>query len=260
MRRLLPHTSMPISFFDLPREIRDIIYTLLLVSPNGHLTPIYIPQLMRRRGKPASSFYLQISLKPSPSPPQSPATSQHDEHMTLSLLRTSHQIHAETHILFWSRNIFSFPKPELLIATLKDMGQIPSRLIRTIDLTLAVATLKLLPKMLRLLASRSRHGAFKTLTLTVPAKEMGVMERYRRSDKEGESEMYDSWLEVLREGGKERGFDKRMCVERGNGSADGECVDPETVRELHLVWGGEMRVSGRLEWRNYVHVGELAVS
>ena len=88
---------------------------------------------------------------------------------------------------------------------------------------------------------------------------MIAIETCKMSTQADKVAVYDGLLEVLREGGKEKAFKKSMGVESllRNWRIGGG-VDHSTVRELHLAWGGEMRVNGDLEWKDYVHVGTCA--
>jgi len=71
--------------------------------------------------------------------------------------------------------------------------------------------------------------------------------------------LYDDLLEILREDGTKAKFEREMKVETllkewrvGGG------LDHETVRELHLAWGGKMVVNEEVEWIDFVHVGRCA--
>jgi hypothetical protein len=159
---------------------------------------------------------------------------------------------AETQQLLWSHNTFSFPTPLSLTSTLKAMTQTPSRLIRRISLPLTLASLPHLPRTLRTLASRARCGAFALLTLTVERGEMIRIARCRSR----EAPVYERLLEVLRVGGADARFERRMEVRTmlrewrvGGG------LDHEAVRELHFAWGGRMVVNGEVEWVDFGHVG-----
>jgi hypothetical protein len=62
---------------------------------------------------------------------------------------------------------------------------------------------------------------------------------------------YDKLLIALREASKECGFQRSICVHSGIFVAAG----PDTVRDLHLAFGGRMICDGKLEWDNYKRVG-----
>lgn len=68
-------------------------------------------------------------------------------------------------------------------------------------------------------------------------------------------ERYDDLLRVLRGAGEVGVFRKTMRV--GSGRRDGDVEgerELDTVRDLHLAFGGGMMYNGRLEWNNYEHV------
>ena len=88
---------------------------------------------------------------------------------------------------------------------------------------------------------------------------MIAIETCKMSSQAEKVAVYDGLLEVLREGGSGKGFQKCMEVESllQNWRIGGG-LDHSTVRELHLAWGGRMCVNGELEWKDYIHVGRCA--
>ena len=253
-------------FFDLPREIRDIIYEHVLVSPTGYIQPI----LTTKKSLTATpQFALYIVLPPQDpsnqrtliqySMPELADVSSASSYLSLSLPRVSRQIHGETTSLFWRKNTFTFSSSQHLISTLRTISQIPSRLIVHTTLSLSSSFTKDLPRALRLLASRARLGSFRHLTLTISRKELIAIEGCKMSADPKRTAQYDGLLEMLRDGGMEKGFEKVMRVETllrewrvGGG------LDHDTARELHLAWGGRMVVNGEVEWVDFVHVGRFA--
>lgn len=69
------------------------------------------------------------------------------------------------------------------------------------------------------------------------------------------SARYDDMLEILREGSKGCNFQRTMRVYSGDLNSYGE-RELDTVRDLHLAFGGSMIYDGKLEWNDYEHVGK----
>lgn len=252
---------MPTSFFDLPRELRDIIYWEVLISPTGYIEPVPIP-IVHHKKPPANQIRRQrfkLRIFPSGASSSSPSSSEKNGVVSLSLARVCRQINLETRALFWKHNTFHFDTPYSLIKTLKEMGQIPSRLITSISLSLSISLCKLLPKALRLLASRTRHGAFRRLSLDIARSDLIGIARCKTSGDEKRIDDYDELLGMLREGSAGCKFERRMQVETmlRNWRVQ-KCLDHDTIRELHLAWGGRTFCNGELEWDNYEHVGNCA--
>jgi hypothetical protein len=260
---------MPTSFFDLPRELRDMIYCEVLLSPTGYVGAIAIKAKGKVLEYTPSRFTLTISLPTSMNecnPHPKHTISSSSSSLSLSLMRTNRQIRRETAGLFWTRNTFSFHRPFELIHTLKDMGQTPSRLITSITLTLAFPSafdtshplFKTLPKVLRLLASRARRGAFRRLRFHLAAQEFRRLARRGTSARPADVDAYDAFLGVLR-AGAECGFEKVVAVRMGPGAwRVWGCKEHDTLRDLHLAWGGMVTCNDEAEWVDFVHVGNCA--
>ncbi|KAH8667538.1 hypothetical protein BGZ60DRAFT_409480 [Tricladium varicosporioides] len=189
---------MPTSFLSLPRELRDEIYKLVLLSPDGFVQMqlvIYGKKMDSQQSRRIKSPQKPATFKRSAhknldkqshfrllhNPTQShladlatQAEMEHSEYSTLSLLRVNQQLYRETRNLFWHNTGFCFsayqpPSTEFLTAVrfFKRMGQTASRLITHVRLCMSLPSLEktCLPKVLQNLASRSRHGCFKKLEL-----------------------------------------------------------------------------------------------
>jgi hypothetical protein len=99
------------------------------------------------------------------------------------------------------------------------------------------------------------------LTLVISRAEFIAIESCKKSSDVAKVDQYDGLLNVLREaeGGNRRAFQRTMKVEslmrawRVKGG-----LDHDTVRDLHMAWGGRMEVNGELEWLDYAHVGNCA--
>jgi hypothetical protein len=188
---------MPTSFLDLPREIRDQIYGYVLISPGGLVEPRIYPRLFPANKKSAPQFSLNAD-------PLSDSVTT--ESISLSLPRTCRQIYNETHGLFWRNNTFYFSTfypfgtSMGVIKTLKMMGQTSSRLITsvTINMQYISGQYKTLGKVLQVLASRARHGAFRKLEL-----EWRYSEFIMVSD-------YDGLLDGLNQGSEACKYERRL--------------------------------------------------
>jgi len=86
--------------------------------------------------------------------------------VSLSLLRTCRQIYQEAKSLFWGKNAFEF-SVERASRILREIGQIPSRLITSVVICFGLWGYEALPKALSLLAIRARYGNLKALRLDV---------------------------------------------------------------------------------------------
>jgi hypothetical protein len=245
---------MPASFFDLPRELRDFIYFQVLVSPTGYVEPVLVYQTKK---SPSPRFALYRAF-PIQSPLLDAEPGPQNDVLSLSLMRTCRQIYHETQSLFWKHNTFQFSTPHLLTQTLKSMGQIPSRKITSISLTLTLSSSfsKTLPRALRILVSRARHGAFRRLSLEIGRMDLIRIASFKTSVEEKRIVAYDNLLAKLRDGGAGSNFDRCVNVETmlRNWRIQGS-LDHDTIREVHLAWGGKMYCNGELEWENYVHIG-----
>lgn len=246
---------MPITFFDLPRELRDVIYTEVLLSPTGYIEPV--PAQARKLPTNNHNIPLRFNLHIA-QPSTTWSNVRGNYVVSLSLTRTNRQIYHETAELFWARNTLYFPSPPALIHTLKAMGQVSSRLITSIALDITPLVCKGMPKVLRLLASRSRHGSFRRLKIEVSRGQLIHMSSCRKSSDERRVGEYDAFLSMLRKGAG-CGFEKVMAVQTMllNWRIWGG-MEHDTIRELHLAWGGTAICNGELEWVDFVHVGKCA--
>lgn len=172
-------------FLDLPREIRELIYDYIFLSPKSSSRALvsFLPNYKSLRGKTVPSFDLltnPIDVFPSLG---RRINGIKPIIISLSIVRVCRQTYEETHGRFWAENTLYFPdglgstfrwrKKRLLSVcpTLKAMGQIASRFITNIYLDMSAPTSSGLAyhdlsRVLNTLASRSRHGHFKCLELS----------------------------------------------------------------------------------------------
>ena len=232
---------MPTSLLDLPREIRDIIYDHALVSPTGYVMPFS----SRRSQPPRFSIY---TASDHAEPDHDSVCFSSDDHvLSISLQRTCRQVYQETAGLFWS-NSFLFIDPPIAARTIKSMGQISSRQIKSISVSVEPQDWKTLPKLFALLTSRARHGHFEALRLDLQRTVLKVLNLWALMD----SPRYDEMLEILRDVSKECNFQRSFRVEKGFLPEEAEL---DTIRDLHLAFGGRMFYGGQLLWDNYEYVG-----
>ena len=99
-------------FWSFPRELRNIIYSYILLSHTGYIQPVSrnaayhygFPQSISPSGP---RFYLTIQHARDSC--QSDLQSGHETpYFSLSLLRTCRAVHRETKPMFWQNNIFYF--------------------------------------------------------------------------------------------------------------------------------------------------------
>lgn len=182
-------------FLDLPREIRDIIYAYIFLSPSSASRALvsFLPTYKIQRGKStlpiARKSQVSFVLIANPHDVFDSYVNQDKKiinpiETSLSIVRVCRQIHEETHGRFWAENTLYFPnhaaganfrwmnKSLLSVSsTLKGMGQTASRFITHIRLDMSGLDREVLhyhdlPRVLSTLASRARHGQFKYLELS----------------------------------------------------------------------------------------------
>ncbi|PVH69752.1 hypothetical protein DL98DRAFT_522010 [Cadophora sp. DSE1049] len=273
------------SLLDLPREIRDEIYTYCLVSPGGLIAPYLLPRCntlkanasRRRAIKSTKSRQKKqhlhlisdpIALTPHDAIFQTPdlfRDTRKSDYLSLSLRSTCRQIYNETAGLFWSRNTFYFEglgesgRGMGVARTLKVMGQTASRLIErvTIRMTSLGPEYGALRKVLNTLSSRARLGNFKRLELV-----WGKVEFWSLMDAlyGGDVPLFDAMIEDLGGGLAGERFERVVRVPvcpPGDDDDDEEdrMVHEEVVRCLHYAIGGTMICGDVVKWKDRVMVG-----
>ncbi|KAH7317677.1 hypothetical protein BKA65DRAFT_483148 [Rhexocercosporidium sp. MPI-PUGE-AT-0058] len=282
------------SFLDLPREIRDEIYTYCLVSPSGLIAPYILPRtptlkVSRRQVKSSTQKQnqkqkqkQQLHLITSPlvftlddpifQNPRVFLARYKSAYLSLSLPSTCRQIYNETTSLFWRSNTFYFDglcesgRGLGVARTLKSMGQTASRLIEsmTIQMPGLGAEYAALRKVLNTLCSRARLGRFKRLELVWGVEEVrGLMSA--AAGLGGSSQVYYKMIGDLREGFEGERFERVVRVAAcpvggreyvGDDGGDEELYE-EVVRCLHGVVGGKMVCGRVLKWENQAMVGDI---
>lgn len=258
---------MPTSFLDLPREIRDIIYGLVLTSPTSHYlltlhkTPPMrrLPSITRVHFQPCNRHFKRL---PTPFTPPN-----------LALQSTSKQIHLEARDWFWNSNTILFSCAEDTIAVLKHMGQSASRQIQKVLINIDKgwhADKTSLVKALSMLASRTRRGELREVTLVLNLSKVAVMSRnpfehqvydgFNTQNKRLENTIY--WLEKGARAGWEAGKVKRTLEIRHDPAWFKYDWDDEEyfealegmVMDCHHAWRGKLTCNEELVWDNGVKV------
>lgn len=238
------------TFFDLPREIRDIIYSLVLTSPSGHITThLYKEQ---KRPQPSSSkLPAQFSFRLQFLPCDAVTFAPHPDALPLStaLSRTNRQIYAETRDIFWRQNILAFTSAYYVIVTLRHMGQAPSRLIQRVRVDIMSRNVHKaqLAKSLSMLASRARHGHLREVRLVVHRLRNSAVSRLYENGLR--PPLWDSKLLQILDSSAEAGWGKVQRIVELDEAWDevwpsnvhypGEGVRSETdAKLLAIAWGG----------------------
>lgn len=254
---------MTASLLSLPRELRDQIYKYVLISTTGFIEPR--EQGRREKSSSSANSTHRFVLFHYETYTETAGELCKSKSFSISLLRTCRQIHAETKDLFWQNNTFVFSSPILLTKSLKTMGQISSRLITRIHLLLDYVACrcegrtKALAKALRLLASRARHGSFKQLALHIDASDIRRLSRLRETWVEEEQQLYDDFLETLRNGSASCKFQRSFEVtDRGGLGVTVLRLWKPTLKELNFAWGGTFAWNGIVLLEDYDEVsGQL---
>ncbi|TAQ87134.1 hypothetical protein B7494_g4527 [Chlorociboria aeruginascens] len=250
---------MPTTFLDLPFELRDQIYKLVLVSPSSRIIPILSRSSSSSSpsSSPTTPPHYHLRCLPPSNSLSTPTPFSKDPTTTLaispSLLRTNRQIYQEAKPLFWEHNTFYFRSPASLRAVLKHIGQIASRLLVSIALCNPPVdsssnnnnnNSQALAKALSLLGSRSRHGRFRRLELEMGDDWKGLI--FMREGYRGAVGAYDAFLDVLRAAGEGR-YEKILRAKGGSRAAE----EREVLKECHFAWGGKAFWDDELVWEDY---------
>lgn len=241
---------MPTSFHDLPREIRDEIYSYALY-PTGILTlkPSKIPK--------------KLILEPSICNSKNGRVTPVGKPINALLIAASRQIHRETRDLLWACNEIYFPTSRSLIQGFRTLGQSTSRRVAHVRLTIQFEAE--VRKALAMLASRGRKGDLKRVTLVVPAFDQTASVR----DPSIRSPRYDDFLDALREmvaaGVKiEKTIEvksfflwRRKNDQRSTGLRETHRhIGEQAIYELHCAWGGRLICNGSLFFKDYKRADE----
>jgi hypothetical protein len=235
----------------IPREIRDEIWKLCIVSQTGFMAPLsrntaFYRRLPRSTSSSGPHYYLVVANPNADTYNMCPP--YENGFIILSLPRTCRQIYNETSHLFWTSNIFIFREPHNLICTFKGMGQTPSRCITSIRLSLGLIegnVLEIFKKAIDLLLKRQSTSALRLLDLVLNAKQLAVMSCMKKEfpcgnglshrPKPLSGRWYDDLLTVLARGSQIT-FERRILA----GPGSWQPTVGETEEELNRLkeWAG----------------------
>lgn len=279
---------MLLTFLDLPREIRDIVYGHALISPTGYVTPFLcksLPKLPPRK-KPGRKAPPKADVKPSlrlhlvpcktAADPSSPChtsrksalacgcdvsgtAENHELPLAFSLPRVNRQINAETEGMFWKHNAIIFPNTRTFPIVIKHMGQTPSRHIRRVQITIDPSCLnaELFGRAIKKLASRTRFGSLKHIEVAA----VGFTDWFR------DGTFKDATEDTVKHSALCHALAKGQHAEWARESVrrvllicrPAECQAPtlmpwqteeRTLEGLHRSWGGDLILNGERVWDN----------
>lgn len=259
--------EMPLSFLDLPREIRDQIYSFVLISPTAYVLatlqkssppPVPIPHLTtpalhrhntryKSHPPPRSNGYSHKYNKPptcvrvQPCDPTTFEPLAHERPLALKLLLTCRQVLLETWNMFYTHNTIVFVSSCEAIGVLKRMGQSASRQLQRICMCIneALRSKTMLARALAMLASRARSGhlvSVKLMLVPVDVDEFLEFRIFSRIVRENIEDRH--WSMALRSG-KEAGWRKAQVMRRtenelGGGRGMREVGEAEVQRTLSI--------------------------
>jgi hypothetical protein len=263
---------MPTSFLDLPREVRDIIYSEFFTSPTSHL--LIELHMKPRTFRQASSrgIRLQPCLPTSPLP----RSDSLPYPVPTALERTCQQIYSETHDLLWEYNTICFESPWDVMPILKHMGQRASRLIQRANFHIGMwwaLRSKEFRQALCMLASRTRQGNLREVRLVLHAS-TGATYMLSRFRERGHSMVlmrakFETLQRSLRAGGDlvwAKGILRCLYLEWDHVETSDfrDCFKTipkqlieEVAMDFHHAWGGKLICGGVLVWNDYEKVGQV---
>jgi hypothetical protein len=254
------------TLLSLPREIRDEIWSYVLVPSSGLIrprihkafqsSPQFTPRYLLHHFTPSETKHTSSLVRViSPSPSHKKKTST----TSLSIIHTNRQIYAETHDLFWNNATFYFPPEDtrFVVKFLKGIGQTASRQIQAISIRMPYLeqTLDFLPRALSSLSSRARHGKLKRVTLVWDESEFRDLIRGYGHN------MGTVWAPAAGRRVTEL-LEALNCG--GNCGSERTIRFPDTesrffyldmmVEDLHFAFGGKFFVGERLIWNDFVRI------
>ncbi|KAF4624956.1 hypothetical protein G7Y89_g13214 [Cudoniella acicularis] len=295
---------MPTGFLSLPRELRDEIYHLVFLSPNGLIEIHKVPYKSKNIDEPPSTKLKDASVRRVRAanaianrrfrilldPPIIANRSSTQErsrieieppsqqYTSLSLLRVNRQIHDEAQNLVWENNTFYFSPFDPVtpynmipgaIKAFKSMGQTSSRRITAIRLKMGYRDNDFthLRKIVPMLASRSRYGAFKRLELEMASLDFLTLARKYCLTMHTDRELWSwSFNENMFGGLRGSGFQKYVKILDGSWKSwSGWTLDTaedwvdEALRQLHLAVGGRLYVGDTLIWEDSERISDTRV-
>jgi hypothetical protein len=273
-------------FLDLPREIRDMIYSYALTSPSGYMAPV-----LSKHGLSLGSSKCNNSRSPSHrlllipcnskgealhgcEDPKVLAQRSRDTALASFLPIVNRQIYGETSHLLWGTNALLCTDPKTLVIAMKHMGQAASRRVERVLLRFNPFYPEDTNKAFSMLASRSRSGRLRDVTLVPDLCSMWL--RAQRGPWERRLEIKSSMalFETLQRGaalgwgpkaddGGSHLVVRRLVVDYSRvGYVEfWDMLDPSGIepigKELHGAWGGELVVNGACIWKDFKRVAMI---
>ncbi len=250
-----------INLLDLPREIRDRIYNLVLVSHTGQ---IYISPILPHRSKSGRSVCFTDDDGPSVSPP-----------VTLGLLRTCRQIYAEACEIPYQRNIFMAGEKLNLTTLAKDMEYFSLPLIQRLEIVHCAApnVLCVFPitrRFMKILTEMALEADFKQLTLidSLLGHTRIMAKRTFETECANSPAMREIWAEVYQPSGAfktrmkfvvstEAAIGRHRYLEMLRVSDISEATVQDFLKNIHFSSGCDLFFEDHLLWRNFKEVNQF---
>jgi hypothetical protein len=253
--------SESMNFLHLPREIRDKIYELVLVSRTGR---VYMFPTLPHGSKTGRSVFFTDDDAVLVSP-----------RVTLGLLRTCRQIYAEACEIFYEQNIFMAGEKLSLSALAKDMESYALPLIQRLEIIHCAApnVLRVFPitrRLMKILTEMALEADFKQLTLidSLLGHTHVMAKRSFDTEHANSPAMREIWAEVYQPPGT---FKTRMKFVVSTEAAIGrhrylemlrvfdisEATIQDFLKDIHFSSGCDLFFEDHLLWRNFEKVKEF---
>jgi hypothetical protein len=253
--------SRSITFLNLPREIRDRIYELVLVSHNGRIC--MFPTLPHGSKNGRSIFFTDddghfVSPK-----------------VTLGLLRTCRQIYVEACEIPYQQNTYIAVDKLSLSALAEDMESFSLPLIQRLEITHCVAphVLRVSPitqKLMKVLTEMALEADFKELTLidSFLGHTHVMAKRMFQTEHASSPAMGAIWAEVYQPPGTfktrmkfvvstETAIGKRRYLEMLRIFDISEAIIQDFLKNIHFSSGCDLFFEDHLLWRNFQKVKDF---
>ena len=254
-------TSRSINFLNLPREIRDRIYELVLVSHTGR---IYMFPTLPHGSKNGRSIFFTDDDGRYVSPK-----------VTLGLLRTCRQIYAEACEIPYQQNTFIAGDKLSLSALAEDMESFSLPLIQRLEIVHCAAphVLRVFPitqKLMKILTEMALDADFKELTLidSLLGHTHVMAKRTFQTKHASSPAMRAIWAEVYQPLGAfkmtmkfvvstEAAIGKRRYLEMLRISDISGAIIQDFLKDIHFSSGCDIFFEDHLLWRNFQKVKEF---
>jgi hypothetical protein len=251
-----------INFLDLPREIRDRVYELVLVSHTGR---IYMFPTLPQGSKTGRSVFFTDDGDGSFVSPK----------VTLGLLRTCRQIYAEACEIPYQQNIFMAGEKLTLSTLAKDMESFALPLIQRLEIIHCAApnVLRVFPitrRLMKILTEMALEADFKQLTLidSLLGHTQVMAKRSSETEHANSPAMREIWAEVYQPPGTfktrmkfvvstEAAIGRRRYLEMLRVFDISEATIQDFLKDIHFSSGCDLFFEDHLLWRNFKMVKEF---